>query len=285
MNIWETHDLSNIRKVPLPNGDFYYVMDEFYKYPDLVVKEVKKLSPASFKIRDIEEGESTYNDKFFRDHRNEALYRGLYRLTWDLGKLVNQPPIAQDDLEQYKLGYLYSNHATIYRHPFNELDNCYWYPHIDSGWNGIVYLNKNDSGKNGTNIYSIKRNKSKIINKVIHSHEHQYPWIPKSQIDLLDYIPSKYNSFAFYNGVKYLHGMSIGDDQYVCDIGEELEEERINQVFFFHDEGAVRRNKLAYLFIYNPSIPHVIFPGPLHKVVHFFKKLLKRYFFSIHTGV
>ena len=60
------------------------------------------------------------------------------------------------------MGYLYSNHATIYRHPFNELDDCYWYPHIDSGWNGIVYLNKNDSGKNGTNIYSIKRNKRRL---------------------------------------------------------------------------------------------------------------------------
>ena len=79
MNIWETHDMSNMRKVSLPKGDFYYVMDEFYKYPDLVVKEIKKLTPASFKIRQIEADESSYNDKFFKDHRNEAMYRGLYR--------------------------------------------------------------------------------------------------------------------------------------------------------------------------------------------------------------
>jgi|TARA_B100000282_G_scaffold153685_1_gene110596 hypothetical protein len=278
MNIWETHDMSNMRKVSLPKGDFYYVMDEFYKYPDLVVKEIKKLTPASFKIRQIEADESSYNDKFFKDHRNEAMYRGLYRLNWDLGKLVKQEPIHSDQMEEYKMGIMYTNHATIYKHSFNDLHNSYWYPHIDTGWNGIVYLNKNDSGKNGTNIYSIKRNKRRILDKIMNSHEHHYPWISKSQIDRISYIPSKYNSFAFYNGVKYFHGMNIGDDQYVCDMGGELEEERINQVFFFHDDGAVRRNRIAYWFIDRHS-------GPVNKVVQFIKKLLKKYFFYVHTGV
>ena len=89
---------------------------------------------------------------------------------------------------------------------------------------------------------------------------------------------SKYNSFAFYNGVKYFHGMNIGDDQYVCDMGGELEEERINQVFFFHDDGAVRRNRIAYWFIDRHSRPD-------NKLAQFIKKLLKKYFFYVHTGV
>tara|TARA_A100001388_G_scaffold19866_1_gene13046 strand:- start:142 stop:978 length:837 start_codon:yes stop_codon:yes gene_type:complete len=278
MNIWETHDLSNMRRVPLPKGDFYYVMDEFYKYPDLVVKEIKKLTPATFKIRQIEEDESSYNDKFFRDHRGEGMYRGLYRLTYDLGKIIKQKPINTDQMEEYKMGTLYTNHATIYRHPFNELKDSYWYPHIDSGWNGIVYLNKNDSGKNGTNIYSVMRNKKRIIDRNMNSHEHHYPYISKSQIDRLAYIPSTFNKFAFYNGVKYFHGMHIGDEQYVCDIGEELEEERINQVFFFRNQPAIVRNSFASMIFYRHS-------GPVGRVADFLRKILKMLAWRVHTGV
>ena len=280
MNIWETHDIkSNLRKVPLPNGGFYYVMDEFYKYPDLVVEEIKKGNAATFKIREILDDEISYNDRFFKDHRGEGMFKGLYQLNRDLGKLVKQPPINEECEDKYKLGFMYTNHATIYNHPFNELDDCYWYPHIDSGWNGIVYLNKNDSGKNGTNIYSIRRNKRRIVDRIINSHEHNYPWIPKNQLDLLDYIPSKYNSFAFYNGVKYFHGMNIGDDQYVCNMGEELEEERINQVFFLHDELAVRRNNFAATFIWKGSWFNSL---PLPPIL---KKIVKKVATTVFTGV
>ena len=81
MNIWETHDIkSNLRKVPLPKGDFYYVMDEFYKYPDLVVEEIKSLTAATFKIRQIEVDDESYNDKFFRDHRGDGLYLSLIHI-------------------------------------------------------------------------------------------------------------------------------------------------------------------------------------------------------------
>ena len=279
MNIWETHDIkSNLRKVPLPKGDFYYVIDEFYKYPDLVVEEIKSLTAATFKIRQIEVDDESYNDKFFRDHRGDGLYRGLYRLTWDLAKLVKQPPTTEDAMEEFKMGNLFTNHCTIYRHPFNEIENSYWYPHIDSGWNGIVYLNKNDSGNNGTNIYSIRRNKRKIIDRTMNNHEHHYPWIPKSQIDRIAYIPSKFNSFAFYNGVKYFHGMHIGDDQYVCDMGEELEEERINQVFFFANQFAINRNGFASAIFYRHS-------GPVGKVADFIRKILKMVAWRIHSGV
>jgi|TARA_R100000278_G_C5443624_1_gene154593 hypothetical protein len=253
-------------------------MDEFYKYPDLVVEEIKSLTAATFKIRQIEIDDESYNDKFFRDHRGDGLYRGLYRLTWDLAKLVKQPPTTVDAMEEFKMGNLFTNHCTIYRHPFNEMENSYWYPHIDSGWNGIVYLNKNDSGNNGTNIYSIRRNKRKIIDRTMNNHEHHYPWIPKSQIDRIAYIPSKFNSFAFYNGVKYFHGMHIGDDQYVCDMGEELEEERINQVFFFANQFAINRNSFASAIFYRHS-------GPVGKVADFIRKILKMVAWRIHSGV
>lgn len=286
MNIWETHDIkSNLRKVPLPNGDFYYVMDEFYKYPDLVVKEIKKITPVTFKINNINDGEVSYNDKYFRDHRTDVWVRGLYQLNIDLGKLVKQDPANLNEMEKYKMGVMCINHATIYRHPFNNLKNDYWYPHVDSGWNGLVYLNKNDSGKNGTNIYSIRKNRNRIIQRIMNTHEHSSPWISKDQLDLLDTTESKYNSFAFYNGVKYFHGMNIGDDQYVCNMGEELEEERMNQVFFFNNNFAMNRNNAAMdiNFVCNNMLyGH---SGPVGKLASIVRKILKRVATMLHSGV
>ena len=72
--------------------------------------------------------------------------------------------------------------------------------------------------------------------------------------------------------------MHIGDEQYVCDIGEELEEERINQVFFFRNQPAIVRNSFASMIFYRHS-------GPVGRVADFLRKILKMLAWRVHTGV
>jgi hypothetical protein len=61
-------------------------------------------------------------------------------------------------------------------------------------------------------------------------------------------------------------------------MGEELEEERINQVFFFANQFAINRNSFASAIFYRHS-------GPVGKVADFIRKILKMVAWRIHSGV
>ena len=108
---------------------------------------------------------------------------------------------------------------------FNDYENCFWWPHLDNGYNGIVYFNK-DEENSGTNLYDPK---------VLHDSEwkfkdlapeHYLCWRPKEKYSALKTFNSKYNSLCFFDGSKFPHGMNISNDIF-------FNQYRCNQVFFF----------------------------------------------------
>ena len=109
----------------------------------------------------------------------------------------------------------------FYRDDFNNYKECIWWPHRDTGYNGIVYF----SDECGTNLYSPDYfDKSKRIT----TYEHKTPWVKKGEFKLLKTLEPKYNRLVFFDGLKFPHGMDICNDRFFDD------EYRYNQVFFFN---------------------------------------------------
>ena len=115
-----------------------------------------------------------------------------------------------------------TNMQRFFKHDFNDNKNCYWWPHQDSGYNGIIYFNKDDN-TSGTNLYSAK--------KQYHiPDEHFKPWQSKEDFEILKTLEPEYNRLVFFDGLKFLHGANFPDNRYFD------EEYRTNQVFFFLED-------------------------------------------------
>ena len=103
----------------------------------------------------------------------------------------------------------------FYENSWNDYKNCYWWPHTDNGYNGIVYFN-NDCG---TNLYE-------DLGWDINVSEHEEPWRPKAYYDLIKTIKPKYNRMVLFDGM-IPHAMDICNNKFFA------KEYRKNQAFFF----------------------------------------------------
>jgi len=114
--------------------------------------------------------------------------------------------------------YIITNMTRFNKNIFNDYKNSIWWPHIDAGYNGIVYFNDTC----GTNLYSFN-----TTDDVEHFNEHFMPWRPKDRYKILKNIKPKYNRLVLFDGLKFPHGMDISNDFYFN------KKYRKNQVFFF----------------------------------------------------
>ena len=55
----------------------------------------------------------------------------------------------------YEFVDIVTNMSRFSKNDFNNYENCFWWPHTDRGWNGIVYFNE-DEENSGTNLYDPK---------------------------------------------------------------------------------------------------------------------------------
>jgi|TARA_B100001094_G_scaffold140545_1_gene136226 hypothetical protein len=221
MNIWEHNDLSNIHVEDFEDSKIYW-MDDFYKNPDLVFQFLIEEQPPLWKHDEEDEElmKQTFNTKYFEDRRwdgkpspgLEILHDKLSDIfgqdTEDRGKLVTNHTIFFADDESRKI---------------NDYKNNWWWPHCDSGYNAIVYLNEGEDGTElGTNLY--KSLKPDLEQDAL--PEHARPWVDKSYWKRIAAFKSKYNRLVAFDGFKYKHGMSIENDKW-------CHETRVNQVLFF----------------------------------------------------
>ena len=187
-----------------------FIIDNFYKNPDEVYDFLFKREVPLWKI----EEKPSFNTIHFIDRRLEEDDERLAPVIGFLSYLCNQ------DAESHAI---VTNMQRFFKHDFNDNKNCYWWPHQDSGYNGIVYFNKDDN-TSGTNLYSIVKERDDT------DPEHYRPWRPKEDFKILKTLEPEYNRLVFFDGLKFIHGANFPDDRY---FGEEY---RTNQVFFFLED-------------------------------------------------
>ena len=205
--MFELNDNLEIKK-ELFFESIIYTIDNFYKHPH-DIKNYLFGEPAP--LHKIDETPSN-NNVYFEDRRLFKNDERLNHVVDFLGSLVSQKPWTYE---------IITNQTKFYNHKFNNIDDCYWWPHYDGGYNGIVYFN--DDEENGTNFY-YERNEQKMLT------EHHQPWRPKGDFRVLKHLQPKFNRLVFFDGYKFLHGMNITNKRYFS------HEYRNNQVFFFEQE-------------------------------------------------
>ena len=221
--MWELNDNLNIQTINI-QGTLAYVIDDFYKNPKKLANYLysRELPLYKGEIRwagkDISRNGKDFEDKRYSIHDN---YTPAHKLLQEL--------CGQD--------FLFGPHVSTNQHRF--LDNPYnnrfkthiWWPHCDSGYNGIVYFNEGDD-INGTNLYS------STTTHPPRDNEHEDPWKPRENYQVIHKFKSKFNRCVFFDGFKFPHGMDINNNQYHCKEfrSAHYSTYRINQVFFFHQK-------------------------------------------------
>jgi hypothetical protein len=213
MNIFEINDLSDIQEFEI-DGSKVYVKDNFYKNPDLVLEYIESHKPEIWKSHET----PSFNMIHFEELRHHIETEDITEISIELGKIISQISTAPNTIVTNYIKFIDKN--------FNNYVENYWWPHVDIGYNAIIYFDNFDTEIPGTNLYQ----KVKDIEYNQHEYpEHFRPWIPKKDFDLVHTFSSKFNRLVLFDGKKFFHGMSINDDRFFCDIF------RKNQVMFFTD--------------------------------------------------
>ena len=186
-----------------------FVIDNFYKYPDQVLNFIESTEAKLWKSWES----PSYNGQYFIDQRHDFTDHRLSKIDKVLENLCDQN-IAQSCR-------IVTNKIRFLDYEFNDYFNHFWAPHRDLGYTGIVYFNSS-----GTNLYE------HITDDVWNSPEHAEPWRHKSKYRLLKTIESKFNRMVLFDGLKFLHGMSVDNDEYFTKY-------RLNQAFFLTPKSLV----------------------------------------------
>jgi hypothetical protein len=224
--IFETNDFSNMKTLDFFGTKLFY-MDNFYKYPELVFKFFNSTTPPIWK----EWEKPSRNTIDFEDRRHMIGHKGMSNVYKKLSELCGEEPLDYTEVV--------TNYTRFKKCPNNNYEDYYWWPHNDSGYNGIVYFNDFDGKEyEGTYLY-IPKNEEEVLASQL--NEHQEPWTLKNEWEILLKIKAKYNRFVMFDGFKYWHGMHIHDDTWFADKFEDANY-RINQVLFFVCDEAKDRN-------------------------------------------
>ena len=183
-----------------------YTFDNFYKYPNSVIDFINSHDPVLWKNWE----KQSYNGIFFNDYRHNIKDDRFRGVTDFLSSVCTQQ--VSDPAN------IVTNKITFKDFEFNDYFNNYWGPHRDIGYNGIIYLNTQDTF---TNLYS------SIAEDEWNVPEHAAPWRPKTKYKIEKQLTGKFNRLILFDGAKFLHGMSIDTDEFFKN------SYRFNQVIFF----------------------------------------------------
>lgn len=187
-----------------------YTIDNFYENPKEILNYFLSIKPSLHKIKQ----KPTYNSIYFEDRRHIIENAEIIKVYEFLEFICNQTSKSKNRIV--------TNATKFKKCKFNNYTNNYWWPHKDSGYNGILYFNLNDY-ISGTNLYECLDSKEEIS----HGLEHFQPWKSKEKFKLIKTLSPKYNRLVLFDGKKFFHGMNICNDDY---FGNTY---RFNQVFFF----------------------------------------------------
>jgi hypothetical protein len=213
MGIFDLNEKSTIVNESFMGSNLYYI-DNFYKTPDAIIDILNK-TPSDLHHPTKEITPDTLNGIYFEDKRHVVKCEEILKVYDYLSTICGQPATFANT-------FVITNQTKFNKDEFNNYKENYWYPHCDSGYNGLVYLNKNDDTC-GPNLYKNIHHDEPIA-------EHIEPWRPKDNWEILKTIKPKFNRCVLFDGKIFPHGMHIPNERY---FGEEY---RLNQVFFFADK-------------------------------------------------
>ena len=211
LSLFELNPNLSVKEEIFHDSKIFFI-DDFYDNPD----EVKEYFLTEESYLNKFDQKPTFNNVHFEDRRHSILSEDIVKVYRFLQSVCNEKPLRED--------IVISNLTRFKKNKFNDYQNKFWWPHQDHGYNGVVYLNENDS-LSGTNLYQCHHLNELIIRN--HVIEHYEPWRSKENYKLIKSIPPKYNQLVLFDGKKFLHGMNICNDDYFS------ETYRLNQVFFF----------------------------------------------------
>ena len=171
----------------------FLLIDNIFKHPHLIVDWLKHNEPKNLWKYDQE---PSYNGKYFVDKRHNIQHYSLDKFFLLIESLTNR---TLRDRE------VYSNYIIFKDKNFNDYKNNYWFPHVDFGYNAIVYLNEFDC--DGTNIY---------YNDTCDTYmgpEHFESWRPKNLYRLKYTSKATFNRLFIFDG-ELPHGMAINTDAF-----------------------------------------------------------------------
>ena len=206
-------------------GSKIYTIENVYKYPEKVARFLFNRETSWHKV-----GEPwSLNAKKFEDRRLKIFDNQAVPVFWLVSNLSSQA-LHSD--------HIMTNVTRILEDPYNDYENNHWWAHLDSGYNGIIYFNKDDK-TNGTNLYHPDVIKEEWFQNNMKAVEHAAPWIPKDKLKVVKYIEPTYNKLVLFDGAYFPHGAHFGDKKYFTkDIHkkEHWSNYRCNQVFFMNRE-------------------------------------------------
>ena len=196
-------------------GSKIFYIRNFYEDPDAIKSGLDSIEPEYFKTTHDSDEESN-NGLYFEDRRHNIEAHGIKFMTKVLSNLCEQQPV---DDQHFK-----TNVHRFNKVEFNNYQDHYWWPHKDTGYNALIYFNKDDQ-ESGTNLYEmVDENEFEIRKK---KSEHGISWRKKEKWKVLKHIEPEYNMCVLFDGLKFWHGMNICNDRYFGD------EYRINQFVQF----------------------------------------------------
>lgn len=198
---------SKIEKIEFDKS-YFYIIDDFYKNPDLILNLIFENDPILWKNWQ----KPSYNGIYFEDYRHQLQINGIENVFDYLSSICNK--------NSYEKKFL-TNVMRFKKNKFNDYKNNYWWPHLDRGYTAIVYLNNIEC--NGTNIY----HSLKDDNEMRYQNEHFCPWRKKQYWQLYATIIAKFNRLVLFDASKFYHGASIDDETFFDGAF------RLNQVMFF----------------------------------------------------
>lgn len=214
MGIFDFNEDSPIIVEDFMDSKIYYI-DNFFKNPDDIVDFLHDTPGYVHHPSFIPSGMKDRNCIDFLDKRHEFTIDGIDKVNKYLSNICGQKSF-------YDPHCLMSNMTKFFNTPFNDYENKYWWPHCDDGYNGIIYLNKDDISC-GTNLYNLDN----LDTTIDEEYEHTHPWRSKKHYSILKSIEPVYNRCVLFDGLKFLHGMNICNDKYFSDIF------RLNLAFFY----------------------------------------------------
>lgn len=193
-----------------------YQFDNFYENPEFILNHIISTPPRKTGINLSES-----NGVYYEDMRHQ---RYVPKLKWYEDVITETIGGVENTSKEPAL---FTNFMKWNRDSFNSYKTHYWYPHFDTYWTFILYLNPTEKN-NGTNIYKPVDNYwQDVQTKTV---EHITPWHPKEHYEVVDYFEPVFNRGYAFQSSRLLHGAAVNDETYFDDVF------RLNQVIFFQEK-------------------------------------------------